>query len=147
VSACTLTVLCGLPGSGKSTWGATHAESAEVFTLDDIRTEGADPRSVMRAVVGRARAYLNLRRSVVIDGCALRPSERTSWLTVARAHWARPRIVLFDTPVSVCRARDAARPAGQRFGGDWAQAVKAWDASKSPRVHADFNEVLVVRCT
>jgi len=106
----TITVTCGLPGSGKSHWASTAAALAYVVSADAIREHGADGHAVFESMELNARRALGAGIDVIVDACALDPSTRMRWQRLARELGAQARLVLFVTPVSVCRERDAARP-------------------------------------
>lgn len=118
----TLTVTCGLPASGKSTWAKANARGAVVLTGDAIR-DGATAAGTMIALEVRARERLALGCNVVIDTCAVQESQRTRYLRIGRDHRARCVIVVFATDVFTCQQRDAKRPNPTR-GYDWAKAEK-----------------------
>jgi predicted kinase len=102
--------LCGLPGSGKSTWAAAHANGARVVTADEIR-EGARPGREFLILWNRAKKELREGRDVIVDTCALRAIDRSQALGVGRQFNARCELVVFCTPVSLCRARNSMRRA------------------------------------
>lgn len=104
----TLTLLCGLPGSGKSTWAAQHAEPDCIASADAMR-DGADPRGVFAHVWRRAGARLRERRSVIVDVCALRPVDRMPALRMARDFGVPAELVVFCVPVARCMARNRRR--------------------------------------
>ena len=104
----TLTLLCGLPGAGKSTWAAQHAEPECIATADSIR-DGADARGVFAHVWRRAAARLVEGRSVIVDLCALRPIDRMPALQLARNHGVAAELVVFCVPVALCMARNRKR--------------------------------------
>jgi predicted kinase len=111
VSQAVLTLLAGAPAAGKSTWLAGKGEAlGKVLSADEIRTHGADARAVFTRMQWRARHTLRCGANVVVDACSLRSVDREEWLRIAIEAGARPEIVVFTTPIAVCRARDAARP-------------------------------------
>jgi predicted kinase len=116
----TLTVTCGLPASGKSTWAKSNARGALVLTADAIR-DGAKAAGTMIALEVRAREALAQGRNVVIDTCAVWESHRTRYLRIGRDYRARCVIVVFNVDVFTCKARDAKRPNPTR-GYDWKAA-------------------------
>lgn len=122
-----MTVTCGLPGSGKSTWAASVSAYALIVTADAIREQGADGHTVFAAMETNARRALGAGIDIIIDACALDPATRMGWQRIAREYGAQARLVLFATPMSVCRARDAARPVKQRAKVDWAQLDRKFD--------------------
>lgn len=126
----TLTVMCGLPGSGKSTWAAKTGK--RVLSADGIKT-GADPRETFTRMFALARSILSSGQDVVIDICALRPEDRRPWLNLAKQMGARTHLVVLDTPYSTCRARDAQRPPTKRARVEWHTLFLRWSS-----VHSDL---------
>jgi len=118
----TLTVTCGLPASGKSTWVKANARGALVVTADAIR-EGAKAVGTMIALEQHARKALAQGWHVMIDTCAVMESQRTRYLRIGREHRARCVLVLFGTDVFTCQQRDAKRVHPTR-GYDWAKGEK-----------------------
>lgn len=112
-----LTLLAGMPASGKSTWAKRHAGTALVISGDAVRVGKASPRAVFGGMFRDANLALASGRSVVVDACSLRSMDRRPWLAMARRHGARAELVIVNTPATVCAVRDAqrARPAG-RYG-------------------------------
>lgn len=122
----TLTVLCGLPAAGKSTYAAelTARTGAAVVSADRIRN-GGDPYAVSSLVYDQARRHLVAGRSVIADVCALRTAARMRLLHIGRGvPGVRCEAVMLCTRASVCRARDTARsdPVGIRY--DWHRACQ-----------------------
>lgn len=111
-----LTVLCGIPGSGKSTWAAAHSELGIHLTADACRTHSADPSDVMADLYSATVTRLRTGSDVIIDACNTQPWWRGRWRDVARALDADAHLVLLHCDVRVAIARDLARPRGQRVG-------------------------------
>lgn len=120
-----LTVTCGMPGSGKSTWAVQEAAKGRlvyVVSADAIREHGAPGSMVFDDMEMSARRALRNGLDVIVDACALDPRTRMGWLRMAREIGASSRLVVFATPLAVCQQRDALRPLGQRARIDWADA-------------------------
>jgi predicted kinase len=113
-----LTVLCGLPASGKSTWAATKRGGPTVLTADAFRC-GADPDQTFKQLYVDLRANFAAGHDVVLDTCALHKSARLGYLTVAEQFGARTRLVFFCVSWELCSARNEARPFAQRATVDW----------------------------
>jgi alkanesulfonate monooxygenase SsuD/methylene tetrahydromethanopterin reductase-like flavin-dependent oxidoreductase (luciferase family)/predicted kinase len=111
-----LVLLVGAAGSGKSTWAAARYRDVEVVSSDTLRavvgSGTADLDSSTDAFVlldqiveGRTRRGL----TVVIDSLGLDPARRRSWAEMGRGSDLPLIAVVFDTPATVCRARNASR--------------------------------------
>jgi len=110
-----LYVTVGLPGSGKSTWLERNGKPA--LASDAIRaviTGDAANQRQNRLVFATLRKLAEARLSAGcaetwIDSTALTPGERRVWIRLAEMNGCEVEAVFFDTPVEVCRARNAAR--------------------------------------
>jgi putative nucleotidyltransferase with HDIG domain len=109
-----VTVLSGLPGSGKDTWLAEHAGDREVISLDQIRGElGVDPADnqseVVAAAYDRARGFL--RKSVPFVWNATNVSRvlREKVIGLCADYKARVRVAYLEPPVPLIRERNRGR--------------------------------------
>jgi predicted kinase len=118
----TLTVLCGLPGAGKSTYAEQHRTRAVVLTADAIRTHGARGDQVFGRMYGELKAALAQGRDTVVDTCALRPTDRAALQTIGNAADAQCELIVFCIPWYLCHARNAARTK---------PAIVDWHASRA----------------
>lgn len=112
-----LIVLCGLPGSGKSTYtrkkfGDTHV----VICADEFRKihTGRDFYPPAECVINqmvRVTVEVLLRRSmpVVIDMTCLTVTSRLKWIDLAKRCDAPVRCLWMDIATSVCLERNARR--------------------------------------
>ncbi len=100
---CTVTLLSGLPGSGKDTWIGTHLPDQPVISLDTLRAEmGVSPTANQGPVIeaGReaAREHLRAGRDFVWNATNISRQVRGKPLSLARAYGARVEIVYIEVP-------------------------------------------------
>ncbi|MFJ9558406.1 AAA family ATPase [Nocardiopsis sp. NPDC101807] len=105
-----VTVMSGLPGSGKDTWIARHLPDTPVVSLDALRTElgvrpTADQRPVAAAAQERAREHLRAGRPFVWNATNVSRQLRDQCVGLAADYRARVEIVSVEAPPGVLRAR------------------------------------------
>jgi predicted kinase len=116
-----LTVLCGIPGSGKTTWRLTNRPDDLVVCPDDIREElTGDPRRQERNgqvfALARARVDAALARGqdVVVDATNVTREARRQWTKLAAEHGTPCRCVWIECSLEQAlrnnRARDRRVP-------------------------------------
>jgi len=127
----------GLPGAGKSTLAKTLGGT--VLGADEIRTKNADPRKAFIRLHALVKRHLARGEHCVIETCNLDPGERSYLLGLAREHKARTRLIVFTTPVQLCRLRRA----GEMPEYDWPTSVKLYEKA----VHDSKQEAWDERCT
>jgi predicted kinase len=109
--SCKVILAVGLPGSGKS----THLENP--ISSDAIRLLLADDETdqTIHARVFATMRYLlkqriALQRPVTyIDATNLTRRDRRPFIALARKHGCEIEALFFDTPLAVCKARNASR--------------------------------------
>ena len=110
-----IVVMIGLPGSGKSTYlqqtGVTGLSSDAIRRwLADDETDQTIHDRVFQTVRYLLRHRLALRRPVTyIDATNLTPAERAPYIGIAKSYGCEIEAAFFDTPLDVCRARNAGR--------------------------------------
>jgi len=110
-----LIVLVGLPGSGKSKWASE--QSTGVLSSDAVRlllTGDVQNQAANRLVFPTLRYLLEARvkagmAATILDATSLTPKERRSWIRTAEALGCEAEAVFFDTPLALCKSRNAAR--------------------------------------
>jgi predicted kinase len=115
-----VTILVGLPATGKDRFVNQHAGDAEVISLDDLRTEhglehGGGQTRVASLAMEQFKACLRQRRPVMWNATNLVRDLRSKIIDVADTYRARVRIVMIEaSPTTIAtrnRARDLPVPA------------------------------------
>ncbi len=116
-----LTIMCGLPGSGKSTYLSENNFSGGVILCpDDFRLAltgqqyyGPAEDMVWSHVKIAARVLLWREYDVIIDGTHLTRASRGSWIRLANGIGAVVGCLWQKVPPDVARQRNRARSEGQ----------------------------------
>lgn len=100
---CRVTVMSGLPGSGKDAWIARNLPDLPVVSLDAVRAEtGAAPTGnqgrVIQAAQERAREHLRAGRDFVWNATNVSRLVRTKVLGLLRDYGAHIHIVYVEVP-------------------------------------------------
>jgi predicted kinase len=111
---CTVTMMSGLPGSGKDTWLAANRPDLPVVSLDEVRGElDIDPTDDQGEVVQvgreRCREFLRSGRSFAFNATNLLRLTRRRWIDLFADYQARIEIVYVEPPSSVVLARNKRR--------------------------------------
>ena len=117
-----MVILCGLPGSGKST--IAKSEYADHFRInyDELRWDTDKPFSHEREKQMKKQAFylcrdaLNHGQSVVIDNTNLTEGARAPWFLIAKDYGIVPIIQEVNTPIAECVERDSHREGIARVG-------------------------------
>ena len=113
-----LIFLCGLPGSGKSTWAELNKYklSAVVHSSDSIREQLGDINDqsqndlVFKILHKRVREDLLCGKNVIVDQTGLNRKERIYFLDyILRDIPCRKVCILFATPIECCKKNNANR--------------------------------------
>lgn len=103
---CTVTMMSGLPGSGKDTWLATHRSDLPVVSLDDVRDElGVEATEnqgqVAQLARERCRELLRARTSFAFNATNLLRQTRQRWIDLFADYSARIEMIYVEPPLSV----------------------------------------------
>jgi hypothetical protein len=123
-----LTLLCGLPGAGKTTFAAALAARAGAVHLESDRVRrllfgepvfsSRENSAVFAAIRGAAAALLEQGAGVIIDSTNLTEADRTPFYRLADRAAVRLAVVSVEAPEEVIEKRLAARmdaPDGYSF--------------------------------
>jgi predicted kinase len=111
---CTVTVMSGLPGSGKDTWLAANRSTIPVVSLDDIRNEldiaaVEDQGEVVQLARERCRELLRSGQSFAFNATNLLRQTRQRWIDLFADYSARVETVYVEPPMSVILAQNKRR--------------------------------------
>jgi predicted kinase len=103
---CTVTLMSGLPGSGKDTWLARHRPRLPVVSLDDVRAnldvDATDNQGeVIQAARETCREHLRAGRDFAFNGTNTVRQTRKRWIDVFADYGARVELVYVEPPLPV----------------------------------------------
>ncbi|WP_238537631.1 AAA family ATPase [Zavarzinella formosa] len=109
-----VTLLAGLPGSGKSTWLTTTGKGLDAISLDEIREElDVDPRDDQSAVIAKAydlaRQHLRKKQPFVWNATNITRRMRNRLIDLCADYKARTRIIYVEPPIPVIRRQNRER--------------------------------------
>ncbi len=99
----TVTMLSGLPGTGKDTWIQKHLPDQPTLSLDALRAEmrisfADNQGAVIQAARERARELLRRKQPFTFNATNLSTMLRGKWLRLFHDYGASVRIVYLETP-------------------------------------------------
>lgn len=102
--SCTVTMLSGLPGSGKDTWLAKYRSDLPVVSLDEVRAEleihpTENQGEVAQAAQERCRQFLRAKTSFAYNATNLSRQTRQRWINLFADYGARIEIVYLEPPL------------------------------------------------
>ena len=109
-----VTLMCGLPASGKNTWVAQHAAGVPVLSYDDTRQRlglkyGANEGLVAHTVLEEAKAHLRAKQDFVWNATHLSAQMRQKNLAACFAYDAHVRIVYVEAGKATLLKRNQTR--------------------------------------
>ena len=138
-------LLCGLPGSGKSTWA--KAQKATTISSDAIRAElygseeaQGDGREVFSLFYKRAEDALNNAESIVLDATNTSRKARSYGIALAKKYNCEVIAVVFTANADVClkqqlkRTRQVPEFVVRRMAEKW----------EEPSVEEGFNKIIKI---
>ena len=101
--SCQVTVMCGLPGSGKDTWLARNRRELPVVSLDDIRGEldvapTDNQGDVVQLARERCREFLRSGISFAFNATNIVRQTRQRWIDLFTDYRARIELVYVEPP-------------------------------------------------
>ena len=111
---CSVTIMSGLPGSGKDTWLAKHRSSLPVVALDEIR-EDLDIKAtdnqgeVIQAAREACRKYLRAGQDFAFNATNITRQMRQRWIDLFTDYGARIEIVYLEPPLATILAQNRQR--------------------------------------
>jgi predicted kinase len=111
---CTVTMMSGLPGSGKDAWLGANRPDLPIVSLDDVRDDlrvdaADDQGSVIQAARERCREYLRSGRSFAFNATNLLRQTRRRWIDLFANYDACIEIVYIEPPLPVILGRNKGR--------------------------------------
>jgi len=118
----TVTLMCGLPRSGKSTWIRKNKIDEIVISPDEVRAKifghqfFANAEGFVWAFAeSMVKLLLEQDKSVIIDATNITSASRYKWIKIAESYKAKVKIVFFKTSLKVCLRRNEKSKAGQKL--------------------------------
>lgn len=147
----TLTLMVGIPGSGKSTYTKTKMDrKSKILSSDAIRKELFGSESdqdhndvVFSTLHERARQLLIDGKDVVIDATNNNKANRQRTLSHFKDLNIKRRAIVIETPVDVCIKRDSSRfrTVGETVIQEFAESFEY------PTKAEGFNDIIIVKST
>ena len=108
-----LTMMCGLPRSGKSTWIQENQGNAIIICPDRVWLKvfgvqfyrGAE-QFVWGFTNGMANLILEQKKDIIVDATNINHKQRRAWFNIAAEYCDKVRIVWFKTSIKECKARN-----------------------------------------
>jgi predicted kinase len=101
---CTVTLMAGLPGSGKDTWLMRHRPGLPVVSLDDVRADldvdaTENQGEVIQAAREICREHLRAGRDFAFNGTNTVRQTRKRWIDLFAGYGARVELVYIEPPL------------------------------------------------
>ncbi|WP_010587383.1 AAA family ATPase [Schlesneria paludicola] len=111
---CTVTLMSGLPGSGKDFWLSKHHPDLPVVSLDEIRSElnidaTENQGEVVQMAKERCRQWLRSKTSFAFNATNLLRQTRQRWIELFADYHARIEIVYLEPPLPIILGQNKQR--------------------------------------
>ncbi|MCR9118304.1 MAG: AAA family ATPase [bacterium] len=112
--ACTVTLMAGLPGSGKDTWLRRNRSDTPIVSLDEVRSQlGVEPTEdqgrVAQVAKERCREFLRSGASFAFNATNTMRQTRGRWLDLFADYNARIEIVYLEPPLPILLQQNSSR--------------------------------------
>ncbi len=110
----TVTMMSGLPGSGKDTWLSQNHPTLPVVSLDGLRDEleveaTDDQGKVIQAARERCRGHLRARANFAFNATNIVAQTRRRWIDLFADYGARIEVVYLEPPLAAILERNERR--------------------------------------
>ena len=134
-----VTLMCGLPASGKNTWVTQHAGGLPVLSYDDTRQRlglkyGANEGLVAHTVFEMAKTYLREKQDFVWNATHLSAQMRQKNVAVCLAYDAHVRIAYVEAGKATLLKRNQARDSSLS-NAKLLQMLKHWEMPSVLEAH------------
>ena len=134
-----VTLMCGLPASGKNTWVTQHAGGVPVLSYDDTRQRlglkyGANEGLVAHTVFEMAKTYLREKQDFVWNATHLSAQMRQKNVAVSLAYDAHVRIAYVEADKATLLKRNQARDSSLS-NAKLLQILKHWEMPSVLEAH------------
>ena len=112
--SCTVTMVAGLPGSGKDTWLARERPRLPVVSLDDLRAQHDveptdDQGEIAQLARESCREHLRAGRDFAFNASNILRQTRKRWIDLFADYKARIELVYLEPPLATIFARNDRR--------------------------------------
>ena len=120
-SKITMTIMCGLPRCGKSTWIKRNKKDAVIVSPDEIRAKilghqfHPEAEGFVWAIAeSMASLLLDQGKSIIIDATNINFHSRGRWIKMAEKYNVKARIIWLKTSLKKCHDRNIKSEQGKK---------------------------------